>query len=101
LNARKLFIALGATLFTMAMGLGEGTALGNQVPGVLVSGHIMAITGTEWIKVDGKNYRIRSGSPAAAAVGKMAPGQMVDLVLSGPATASLSEVTNVVLHSGP
>jgi hypothetical protein len=99
LNGRKTFIALAAA--AMAAVLGAGSAQANQIPGVLISGHITSITGSEWIKIDGKNYRIKSGSPAAAAVGKLTPGQMVDIQLNGPANTSMSEVINVLTHSGP
>jgi hypothetical protein len=99
LNARKTFIVTVGIAVVAIVSL--GSALANQMAGTQITGHITAISGSEWIKIDAQNLRIRSGSQAAKAVQKMAPGQMVDVVLTGPPTAAASEVFSVTLHSGP
>jgi hypothetical protein len=77
-----------------------GPAIGNQLPGELVSGQVNAVSGDSSIKVDGKVYRVKAGSPAAKAVRNVAPGQLVDVQLNGPANSSASEVVNVVARGG-
>ena len=78
--------------------LASFTVAANQVPGALITGHLTSVSGAEWINIDGHSYHIASGSPAANAVAKLTPGQVVDVQLSGPANSSGSEVVNVVSH---
>jgi hypothetical protein len=78
----------------------SGPVIGNQLPGELVSGQVNAVAGDSSIKVDGKVYRIKSGSVAAQAVRSIVPGQQVDVQLNGPANSSVSEVVNVVVRGG-
>ena len=94
----KAFAALAASV-SLAV-LTAMSAHANQIPGELVTGPVTSISGTEWINVGGHNYRIKSGSAAAAAVASLSPGQLVDVQLNGPAAAAASEVINVVRHSG-
>jgi hypothetical protein len=94
LNARKLFFALSAAVCL------SGPAMANRVPGATLTGHVTATSNGDWIKIDGKSYRVKSGSPAAAAASKLTTGQYVDIQLNGPAGAAASEVVNVVPHSG-
>lgn len=75
-----------------------GPLAANQLPGDLVTGQVNAVAGDSSIKVDGKIYRIKSGSPAAQAVRNVAPGQTVDIQLNGPANSSATEVVNVVVR---
>jgi hypothetical protein len=76
----------------------SGPALANQLPGDLLTGQVNAVAGDSSIKVDGKTYRIKSGSPAAQAVRNVSPGQVVDVQLNGPANSSATEVVNVVVR---
>jgi hypothetical protein len=78
--------------------LGAASANANQIPGAIITGHVISVAGTEWINLDGHNYRIASGSPAASVVGKLTPGQLVDAQLNGPANSAASAVINVVVH---
>jgi hypothetical protein len=96
LNHTNRFVSVtAAALILLASG---ARADANQLPGTLVTGQVTAVSGTEWIKVDGRNYRIKAGSAAAKAVSKLIPGQRVDVQLNGPANTAASEVINVVLH---
>jgi hypothetical protein len=98
LNTRKRLITFAVATLSV---LGTAVAIANQIPGTLITGSLTSVSGTEWIRVDGHTYRIQSGSPAAAAVQKLTPGQRVDVQLNGPANTAASEVINVVLHSEP
>jgi hypothetical protein len=90
------FIRHGAAI--IAVLILSGPALANQLPGDLVSGQVNAVAGDTSIKVDGKIYRIKSGSPAAQAVRNISLGQVVDVQLNGPANSSVTEVVNVVVR---
>lgn len=81
-----------------AVSILAGPAMPNQLPGDLVTGQVNAVAGDSSIKVDGKSYRIKSGSPAAQAVRNVSPGQVVDVQLNGPANSSATEVINVVVR---
>lgn len=79
--------------------IGTALAQANQMPGAMITGSVTSVSGTEWIYVDGHPYRIQSGSPAAAAVQKLTPGQHVDVQLNGPANTAASEAINVVVRT--
>jgi hypothetical protein len=96
LNARKLL----AALYVAAGLIHSAEVLPNRVPGATVTGHVSAASNGDWISVDGKTYRIKSGSPAASAAAKLTPGEYVDIQLDGPANTAASEVINVVRHTG-
>lgn len=76
----------------------SGSVLANQLPGELITGQVNAVAGDTSINVDGKIYRIKSGSPAAQAVRNISLGQVVDVQLNGPASSSATEVVNVVVR---
>lgn len=76
----------------------SGPVMANQLPGDLVTGQVNAVAGDSSIKVDGKTYRIKAGSPAAQAVHTVSPGQVVDVQLNGPANSSATEAVNVVVR---
>jgi len=98
LNGKRTLVALAATLLFAS--LGTGAVQANQIPGEVVTGRVTSISGDEWINVDGHNYRVKSGSAAAAALANLKPGQMVDVQLNGPASTAASEVINVIPHQG-
>jgi hypothetical protein len=96
LKTRTLLPTLAATLLVTAP---IGSAYGNQLPGAIVSGHVVAVDGHRSINIDGKTYRIKSGSPAAGAARAVAAGQLVDAQLNGPANSSATEVVNIVTRT--
>lgn len=89
------FAALAAVALTLA---GAVTAAANQIAGVLLTGTLTAPPSTDYIKVDGHNYHIRTGSTAATDVHTVTQGQRVDVRLSGPANTSSSEVISISAH---
>jgi hypothetical protein len=95
LNAKHMFTALVATT---CAALGSSVALGNQIPGDVVTGSVTSVSGSQSISIQGHNYLIKVGSPAAAAAAALTPG--VVAVLDGPASSPSSHVINVVRHAG-
>jgi hypothetical protein len=93
LNARRILGALGATL---AITLGSGSALASRIPGDVITGPVTAVT-RESVTIEGHQYHIRQGSPAASVVPHVTPGQSVEVHLDGPASSSRSEVIHVVV----
>lgn len=93
-----MFTALVAT--TCAALGSSSVALGNQLPGDVVTGSVTSVSGSQSINIQGHNYIIKAGSPAAAAAAGLAPGVVVDAVLDGPASSPSSHVINVVKHAG-
>ena len=91
---------LRLTAFAVALVLGATVALGNQIAGFVLTGHITAISGGDALCVDGHTYVIKAGSPAAAAAQKLSNGAFVDVVLSGPPGTSASQIINIVSHPG-
>lgn len=87
-----------ALLLTLALGAGVELRA-NQLPGEMVTGQVTAVSGNSQITVDGKSYRIKSGSAAAAAARSAVRGQTVDIQLNGPANSSASEVINLVTRA--
>jgi hypothetical protein len=66
-----------------------------------VSGHVTAITANISITVDGKQYAIAAGSPAASSVRDVHVGDQVGLMMDGPAGRSGSHVTAIQKQSAP
>ncbi len=89
------------TTLAVALVLGAAAALGNQIAGFVLTGHITAISRGDALSLDGHIYVIKAGSPAAAAVQKLSKGAFVDVVLSGPPGTSASQIINIVPHPGP
>jgi hypothetical protein len=96
LNAMKLRRALTAAIVSAILASPCST-YANQIPGELITGHVTAVGGGSF-QLDGRQYRIKVGSAAEAALRKLAPGQLVDVQLDGPANTSASEVINIVPH---
>jgi hypothetical protein len=71
----------------------------NQLPGAVVTGVVTSVSNDSSISIDGKSYRIKSGSPAASAARTIATGQTVDAQLNGAANSAASEVVNLVTHT--
>jgi hypothetical protein len=97
LNSRHSFLALVAAFGVM---LSIGGARANTIPGDMVSGPVTAVAGIQSVSIQGQVYRIKAGSPAAAAAAKLSPGQVVDAQLNGPAGSSSSQVVNIIVRSG-
>lgn len=96
MNARHLFVALVATT---CAALGSSGAWGNQIPGDVVSGTVTSVAGNQSINIQGHDYPIQSGSPAAKAAAGLTPGQVVDVQLNGPASSPSSHAINIVPRS--
>ena len=97
MNGKRTFLALVASLGVL---LGAPGARANTIPGDLVSGPVTAVSGIQSVSIKGRTYRIKAGSPATGAAGKLQPGQMVDAQLNGPADSASSQVINIVPRAG-
>jgi hypothetical protein len=96
LNARKLLLSSIALLLLQGVGYDVGA---NQLPGEVVTGVVTSVSNDSSISIDGKSYRIKSGSPAASAARTIATGQTVDAQLNGAANSAASEVVNLVTRA--
>jgi riboflavin synthase alpha subunit len=97
LNAKHTFTTLVAMT---CVALGSSVALGNKVPGDVVTGPVTSVSGVQSISIQGHKYGIKVGSPAVSAAANLAPGQVVEVQLDGPASSPSSHVINVVTHTG-
>jgi hypothetical protein len=75
----------------VATALFTGPAVASRVITPQVTGHVTAIAGSS-ISVDGHQYLIGAGTMAAQNIGTVHIGDLVGLVLNGPATSSASQV---------
>jgi hypothetical protein len=89
---RILTVAVALTL-----ALAGANSFASRVMGDVVSGAVTAVS-REAVTVDGHQYHIKAGSPAAAAVAHVSPGQKVEVHLDGPVGVSRSEVINVIVR---
>jgi len=96
LNTRMLLLSSIALL--VLQGVGRDVRA-NQLPGEIVTGVVTSVSSDSSISIDGKSYRIKSGSPAASAVRTIAKGQAIDAQLNGAANSAASEVINLVTHT--
>ena len=88
-----------SVLAAAGIALGGSNALANTVPGAVITGTITAVSASS-VNIGGHVYPISTGSAAAAAAPKLAPGQYVDVQLDGPAGSSSSRVVNIVVRKG-
>ena len=97
MNARHRLLALLAAAGTA---LGASNLEANTVPGDIITGSVTAVNGRQSLNIQGHTYRLKDGSPAAAAAAHLVPGQSVTVQLDGPATSPSSQVINVVPRGG-
>ncbi len=97
MNGRQTLFAL---LIAVATALGSSGLAANTVPGEMVTGSVTAVNGRQSLSIQGHTYRLKEGSPAVAAAGRLTPGQSVTVQLDGPANSPSSQVINVVTRSG-
>jgi len=97
LNARHTLLALLAAAGTA---LSAGSLEANMVTGDIITGSLTAVNGRQSLNIEGRTYRLKDGSPAAAAAAHLLPGQSVTVQLDGPASSPSSLVINVVPHTG-
>jgi predicted nucleic acid-binding Zn ribbon protein len=96
LNTKKLLLSSIALLLLQGVDR-DGRA--NQIPGEVVTGVVTSVSNDSSISIDGRNYRIKSGSPAASAARTIAKGQTIDAQLNGAANSAASEVINLIPHT--
>jgi len=97
LSARHTFLALLALAGTA---LSAASLEANTVPGDIITGSLTAVNSRQSLTIEGRTYRLKDGSPAAAAAAHLTPGQSVTVQLDGPASSPSSLVINVVPHTG-
>jgi hypothetical protein len=97
LNRTRVLCAL---LAAAGMAIWSSGLAANTVAGEIVTGNLTAVDGRRSLNIQGRTYRLKEGSPAAAAAAHLAPGQSVSVQLDGPANSSYSQVINVVTHTG-
>jgi hypothetical protein len=71
-----------------------------HMAGELVSGTVTAAPASGEIEVSHRTYHIKANSPADKALRNFSAGQIVDVVLDGPASSAKSEVVSIMVHSG-
>jgi hypothetical protein len=91
-------VLLSSIALLVLQGVGRDVRA-NQLPGEIVTGVVTSVSSDGSISIDGKSYRIKSGSPAASAARTIAKGQAIDAQLNGAANSAASEVINLVTHT--
>jgi hypothetical protein len=66
-----------------------------------VTGQVTAITADVTITVDGRQYAIAAGSPAATTIRTLHIGDRVSLYMDGPASKTGSHVVSIDPQSSP
>ena len=98
-SVRSLAASVAASIATIM--LCSLPAMGAKLAVPQVVGHVTAITANISITVDGKQYAIAAGSPAANSVREVHVGDEVGLMMDGPAGQSGSHVTAIQKQSTP
>jgi hypothetical protein len=96
MKSRLLTAAVAAA--ALASGLLPGTALANKMV-YNVSGEVTSPPVGQEITVNGQTYQIAPGSAAETQVTQVVQGENVQLVLTGPANSSSTQV--VAIHETP
>jgi hypothetical protein len=88
----SLVAALALALATVA---GTSPAVATIMITPQVTGQVTAISGATFIVVDGHQYQVAVNSPAFQTLQNLHVGDMVALILDGPAKSSSSHVTSI------
>jgi hypothetical protein len=94
-------LTLSAALLALATFGVAAPADATHVVGTTISGRLSGVTGGDTLVVDGHNYRVKPGSPAAKTLSTLAPGVRVELTLDGPADKPASRVVVVNVMANP
>lgn len=97
MNRRKASFLSGTAL--LALCIGGGAAWGTILIAPDLTGTVTAVSGADAVTIDGHQYFIKPGSPAAAALGTITQGQLVDVYLDGPAASSASQIVSITPHT--
>jgi hypothetical protein len=98
MNVRSLVLFVAAA--TAGLWLIASPAQATRPVGGVVAGRVTALPGDYQIVLDGHVYRVRPGSPAAGALGKLAPGTSVEALMDGPPGDSNSRIILVNPRAG-
>jgi hypothetical protein len=85
---------------TLALCVLPSVGWGTHMVGELVSGTITAAPVSGEIEVSHRTYHVKANTPAEKALRNFSAGQIVDVVLDGPASSAKSEVVSIMAHSG-
>jgi hypothetical protein len=85
---------------TLALCVLPNVSWSTHMVGDLVSGTVTAAPASGEIEVSHRTYHIKANSPADKAWRNFSAGQVVDVVLDGPANSVKSEVVSIMVHSG-
>ena len=77
-----------AAVAIAGVAIAPGSALATKLVGVAIQGRVTAVSGIQAVTIDGTQYPVKSGSQAAQALPQLAPGQLVTIVLDGPASST-------------
>jgi hypothetical protein len=94
----RLAAVLAASV--LALGMGSNTAWSTRAYADGVTGEVTAIPISGQIEVAHQIYHIKAQSPADQAVHNFSLGQIVHLVLDGPASSPTSQVIAIMGGSG-
>jgi hypothetical protein len=96
MNRRKASFLSGTALLA-ALYIGSGAVWGTILIPPDLTGQVTS-TGVDAVTINGHQYFVKQGSQAATALASLAPGQVVDVYLDGPATSSASQVVGIKPH---
>ncbi len=81
----------------LAVALHAAPAFSARVAGTVVSGTVSSVEGLQ-IVVNGTTYTVQQTGSAVNQLQQVEPGEVVDLVLNGPAGASTTVVVAIHVH---
>jgi hypothetical protein len=85
---------------TLALCVLPNVGWSTHMAGDAVSGTVTAAPVSGEIEVSHHTYLVKANSPADKVLRNFSAGQVVDLVLDGPANSAKSEVVSIMVHSG-
>lgn len=77
-----------------------GPTFAARVVSTTLTGQVTALSGGQYITIDGQTYQIAPGSPAATAISQVTLGENVDVTFDGPVASSSSHIVTISAHQG-
>jgi len=78
----------------------SSVSLASRIVGTKITGQVTSVAGVDAVTINGQQYPIKVGSPAAEQIGSVTSGETVDAVLDGPPDSSSTHVVAIHAHNG-
>jgi hypothetical protein len=93
-------LGYGLSAIVLSLSLMPSTSWSSRAYAPAITGTITAAPASGSIEVDRHTYHVKANSAAAKVLGTLHLGDVVDMIIDGPANAPNPEVISIMRHAG-